>query len=260
MQFTNTRSNRHIFIPKDSGSPKNGLFAHVSSLGPIARLDFERYDVAGEVIYKVEGDAFPTSQEDEEARIGSLAYAIEKLGNEIDAAEFVRCLNTLCEDGDARSRQTIASHYYREIAERGVSVVQKEMALLAMRLQAPVVIETEEEVGAFFPQTQSPDDRHREHEEKSEKVEISLFDQELASVVKMVSGGRRASACQPDEFENFLDQMIADGFEGDDLAERVESFESLAQYDESGAILTMSSHERTIACGRLDPELTAEDL
>jgi len=58
MQFTNARSDRHIFIPRDSGSPKNGLFAHVSGLGPIARLDFERYNVAGEVIFKVEGDAF----------------------------------------------------------------------------------------------------------------------------------------------------------------------------------------------------------
>jgi hypothetical protein len=125
--------------------PKNGLFAHVSGLGPIARLDFERYDVAGEVTFKVEGDAFPTSQEDEEARIGSLAYAIRKLSNEVDAAKFVRCLNAICEDGDARGRQTIASHYYREISERGACAALKEMALFVMRLQEPAVIENEEE-------------------------------------------------------------------------------------------------------------------
>ncbi len=70
--YTN-RSNRNIFIPRDSGSPYDGLMAHLSSLGRIARLDFERCAVAGEVIYAIEGDALPVSQQDEEARIGSLA-------------------------------------------------------------------------------------------------------------------------------------------------------------------------------------------
>jgi hypothetical protein len=260
MQFTNTRSNRHIFIPQNSASPKNGLLTHISGLGRIARLDFERYYLAGDVIFKVEGDAFPTSQEDEEARIGSLAYAIKKLGNEVNAAEFIRCLNAICEDGDARSRQTIASHYYREIAERGVGVVLKEMALLAMRLQEPAVIENEVEVADFSARTHSAGAVLRDRQEARRERGVSLFDEELASVMKMVSGGRRASACQPDEFERFLDQMIDDGFEGEDLAERVESFENLAQYDESGAVIVMSAHERTIACGRLDSELTAEDL
>jgi hypothetical protein len=260
MQFTNTRSNRHIFVPRDSSSPKNGLFTHVSGLGPIARLDFERYDVAGEVIFKVEGDAFPTSQEDEEARIGSLAYAIRKLGNEVDAAEFIRCLNSICEDGDARGRQTIASHYYREIGERGAGFVLKEMALLAMRLQEPAVIENEEEVAVFSNESQSQEDIERDREEARKEREFSLFDLELASVLKLVLGSRRASGCHPDDFERFLDQMIEDGLEGDGLAERVESFENLMQYDESGAVIVMSSRERTIACGQLDSELTAEDL
>ena len=87
-----------------------------------------------------------------------------------------------------------------------------------------------------------------------------MFEQELDSVKRLVSGNRSASATRPDEFENFLDQMIADGFEGDDLASRVESFENLMQYDESGAIVVMSAHERTIACGHVDSELTADDL
>jgi hypothetical protein len=260
MQFTNNRSNRHIFIPQDSGSPKDGVYVHISGLGQIARLDFERYDVAGEVIFKVEGDAFATSQADEEARIGSLAYAIKKLGNEVDAAEFVRCLHALCEDGDARSRQTIGSHYYREIDERGVGLVLKEMALLAMRLQDPIVIESEEEVETFSPDLGSAKDIQREQKEKRQQAEISLFDQELASVVKMVSGRRCALPHQPDEFESFFDQMIGDGFEGDELANRVIAFENITQYDESGAILMMSAHERTITCGRLDSELTAEDM
>jgi hypothetical protein len=51
--------------------------AHISNLGQMARLDFERYAVAGEVIYGIESDSFPISQEDEEARIGTLAYALK---------------------------------------------------------------------------------------------------------------------------------------------------------------------------------------
>ena len=51
----NARSNRRIFIPRDSGSPKDGLLARVSGLGQIARLDFDRYNVAGEVIFRGKG-------------------------------------------------------------------------------------------------------------------------------------------------------------------------------------------------------------
>jgi hypothetical protein len=101
--YDSTHSNRNIFIPRDTGSPHDGLMAHISSLGKLARLDFERYAVSGEVIYAIEGDSFPISQQDEEARIGTLAYALKKLGNAEDAAEFICCLNSICEDGDARS-------------------------------------------------------------------------------------------------------------------------------------------------------------
>jgi hypothetical protein len=36
--------------------------------------------------------------------------------------------------------------------------------------------------------------------------------------------------------------------------------EALDQYDEGGAIIHMSAHERAIICGRLDPEFSADDL
>lgn len=260
MQTAKIRSNRHIFTSENTGSPKDGLFTHISGLGRLARLDFEYFNVAGDVIFKVEGDASPTSQEDEEARIGSLAYAIKKLGNEVDAAEFVRCLNAICDGGDARSRQTTASHYYREIAERGVSVVLKEMALLAMQLAEYAIVETEEEVGCLPLAAQSSNEIRRDREAARREGRKSLFEEELDSVKRMVSGNRLASAAWPDEFENFLDQMLDDGFDGDDLASRVESFENLMQYDESGAIIVMSAHERTVACGHIDSELTADDL
>src|SRR5215472_1609807 len=127
------RSNHNIFFPQNYGSPVNDVESHISGLG-LARLDFERCAVAGEVLYTVEGDLTPTSQQDEEARIATLAYALKKLGNQEDAAEFMRCLNASCEEEDARYRQVAASYYYKEIAERGAGPVLKEMALIAMSL------------------------------------------------------------------------------------------------------------------------------
>jgi hypothetical protein len=106
---TLNRSNCSLFIPRDTGSPHESLMNHISSLGQIARLDFERCVIAGEVIYTVEGDSTTVSQQDEEARIATLAYALIRLGNRADAAEFMRCLNAICEGGDARYRQVAAS-------------------------------------------------------------------------------------------------------------------------------------------------------
>src|SRR5262245_32298344 len=125
------RSNHSIFLPQNFGSPFNDTAEHITGLG-LARIDFERCAVAGEVIYSVEGDSSPTSQQDEEARIATLAYALKKLGNPEDAAEFMRCLSAICEEGDARNRQVAASYCYKEIAERGGGHVLREMALLAM--------------------------------------------------------------------------------------------------------------------------------
>jgi hypothetical protein len=127
-------SNRNIFIPRDTGSPHDSLMDHISSLGQVARLYFERCSIAGEVIYTVEGDSTPVSQQDEEARIATLAHALKRLGNPEDAAEFMRCLNAICEECDARYRQVAASYYYNEIAGRGTGPVLKEMALIAIQL------------------------------------------------------------------------------------------------------------------------------
>jgi hypothetical protein len=83
---TPSRSNRQIFVPENNGSPNDDLLKHISKLGSIARLDFERCSVAGEVIYTIDGDVSPISQQDEEARIGTLAYAIKKLGRQNQAS------------------------------------------------------------------------------------------------------------------------------------------------------------------------------
>src|SRR5262245_40311421 len=86
------RSNHSIFLPQNFGSPFNDMAEHIAGLG-LARLDFERGAVAGEVIYTIEGDLTPTSQQEEEARIATLAHALKKLGNSEDAA--VSLLKTL---------------------------------------------------------------------------------------------------------------------------------------------------------------------
>jgi hypothetical protein len=265
MQILKFRSNHSIFVPQNSASPKDGLFAHISGLGQLARLDFEHFNVAGEVIFKVEGDATPVAQQDEEARIGSLAYALKKLGNPVDAAEFNRCLNTICEGGDARSRQVAASHYFREIAERGAGIVLKEMALLAMQidqLNHPDGVIIEEGIVDFGIAMDACDSNavltdRREHWIESSR---SLFDQEVEALERLVRSSRRCSRIAQDDFAEWVNDLEASGASIDELDAALETLEAMDQYDENGAILVMSGYERTTACGRLDPEFVEDDL
>lgn len=258
------RSNHNIFLPQNFGSPFNDMADHISGLG-LARIDFERCAVAGEVIYSVEGDSIPISQQDEEARIGSLAYALKKLGNEVDAAEFIRCLSVICEGGDARYRQTTASHYYREIAERGVGVVLKEMALLAMylgQIDNPNGVVVEEDVvdlecvtGAFGTNTILADRADKRSESRR-----SLFDQEVETVTRLVRSGRRRSRFNQNDLAGWVNDLEESGASVEELDAAFETLEAMGQYDENGAIIVMSSHERTKACGRIDHEFVEEDL
>ncbi len=257
MNFANTkRSNRNLFIPVDTGSPRNGLMNHISSLGQIARLDFERHAIAGDVIFAVEGDASPIAPQEEEARIGTLAYALKKLGAAEDAAEFTRCLNVLCEEGDARSRQAIASYYYNEIGARGTSSVLKEMALLAMQLASLQAVAEESEMDAAG----SDPDFGTEPQDCQERPRHSLFEQELRATYRLIRGHRKATRLPHDDFAEWVNDLEAHGASVEEIDEALEHLEAMAQYDEGGAILAMSGHERTVACGRIDEEFTVEDL
>ncbi len=242
------RSNHSIFLPQNFGSPFNDTVEHISGLG-LARIDFERCAVAGEVIYSVEGDSTPTSQQDEEARIATLAHAIKKLDNPEDAAEFMRCLNAICEGGDARYRQVAASYYYGEIAERGLGVVLKEMALIAMHLASlnPVAeeVESDSEIGYAL---------------RGESRPLSIFDLEVAEVNRMIRGRRKSGGFVHDEWTEWLNDLEASGAALDELDDAFAHVEAMDQYDEGGAIVRMSAHERTFACGRVDHEVTADDL
>jgi len=242
------RSNHSIFLPQNFGSPFNDTAEHVSGLG-LARIDFERCAVAGEVIYAVEGDSTPTSQQEEEARIATLAYALKKLGNPEDAAEFMRCLNAICEEGDARYRQVAASYYYGEIAERGAGPVLKEMALIAMHLASlnPVTEELES-------------DSEITHALREESKPRSLFDREVAAINRMIRGRRKSAGFVHDEWTEWLNDLESNGATVDELDDAFAQVEALDQYDEGGAIVRMSAHDRTLACGRVDHEFTVDDL
>jgi hypothetical protein len=242
------RSNHSIFFPQSYGSPLNDITKHISGLG-LGRLDFGRCAVAGEVLYTVEGDSTPISQQDEEARIATLAYALKKLGNPDDAAEFMRCLNAICEGGDARYRQIAASYYYKEIAERGAAPVLKEMALLAMQLASlnPVTEEAESDSEAIYA-------LHAESKSRS------LFDREVAEVKRLIRGRRKIACFARDEWTEWLNDLEANGASLEELDDAFAHVEALDQYDEGGAIIRMSAHERTVACGRVDHEFAADDL
>src|SRR6266511_1575683 len=218
------RSNHSIFLPQTYGSPFNDTAEHISGLG-LARIDFERCAVAGEVIYSVEGDSTPTSQQDEEARIATLAHALKKLGNPENAAEFMRCLNAICEGGDARYRQVAASYYYGEIAERGVGPVLKEMGLIAMHLASlnPVTEEVEGDSGAVYALS-------------AESKPRSLFDREVAAVNRMIRGRRKSAGFVPDEWTEWLNDLEANGATVDELDDAFAHVEALEQYDENGAM------------------------
>jgi hypothetical protein len=212
------RSSRSIFLPQNFGSPFNDTSEHISSLG-LARLDFERGAVAGEVIYTVEGDLAPTSQQEEEARIATLAYALRKLGNSEDAAEFMRCLNEICKEGDARYRQIAASYYYSEIAERGAAPVLKEMALIAMNLASlnPAMEEVESDSEIVYAL-------------RGESKPRSLFDREVAVVERMIRGRRKISGLAHDEWAEWLNDLDANGATVEELDDAFRHVEALDQY------------------------------
>ena len=241
------RSNHEIFIPYNSGSPQADLERHTSSLGPIARLDFERHQIAGEVIYAIEGDSMPTSQQDEESRIATLAYALKNLGNSEDSAEFMRCLNAICEEGDAHYRRVVASYYYGEIAGRGAGPVLKEMALIAMQLANLNPVTEESDSESVFALSSKSKPR-------------TFFELEVAEVERMIRGRRKSARFVHDEWTEWLNDLEANGASLKELDDAFAHVEALDQYDEGGAIIVMSAHERTIFCGSVDPELTADDL
>jgi hypothetical protein len=261
------RSNHSLFLPQNYGSPFNDTAEHISELG-LGRLDFERGAVAGEVIYTIEGDLTPKSQQEEEARIATLAYALKKLGNPEDAAEFMRYLNEISKEGDARYRQVVASYYYGEIGERGLGVVLKEMAFIAMHLASlnPVTEEFESDVEIVYaPQEvsrpRSVFDRNVARawadgfgdqkqngaslkEYKKASAHRLLFDLEVSTVKRMIRGRRKSARFVQDEMVEWLNDLESNGATLDELDDVFAHIEALDQYDEGGGRILAATRRR----------------
>ena len=88
----------------------------------------------------------------------------------------------------------------------------------------------------------------------------SLFDREVAAVERMIRGRRKGAGFVHDEWSEWLNDFEANGATVDELDDAFAHVEALDQYDEGGAIVRMSAHDRTVACGRLDHEFTVDDL
>jgi hypothetical protein len=96
--------------------------------------------------------------------------------------------------------------------------------------------------------------------EKPKESIAAFLAEEIASLARMTRGRRKSTCFLHDEYGEWLGELEANGASVEELDDAFAHVESLAQYDEGGAVIVMSSHERTVACGRLDPEYTAEDL
>src|SRR5262249_32381350 len=133
--------------------------------------------------------------------------------------------------------------------ERGAGPVLKEMALIAMHLASlnPVAEEVEGDSEAIYAQ-------------REESKPRSLFDLEVAAVNRMIRGRRKSAGFVPDEWTEWLNDLEANGATIDELDDGFAHVEAVDQYDEGGAIVRMSAHEHTFACGRVDHEFTADDL
>src|SRR5262249_26499448 len=85
-------------------------------------------------------------------------------------------------------------------------------------------------------------------------------DLEVAAVNRMIRGRRKSAGFVHDEWTEWLNDLEANGATIEELDDAFAHVEALDQYDEGGAIVRMSAHERTFACGRVDHEFTADDL
>jgi hypothetical protein len=82
----------------------------------------------------------------------------------------------------------------------------------------------------------------------------------VAEIERMVRSRRKSAGLVHDEWTEWLNDLEANGATIDELDDTFRHVEALDQYDEGGAIVRMSAHERTFACGRVDHEFTADDL
>src|SRR5262249_53393759 len=135
----------------------------------------------------------------------------------------------------------------------------KEMGLFAMQIASlnPVT----EVVEAESPDSSLESDPTPDLPAEPDPENIQFFfEQEVEAIKRMIGGRRKSARFVHDECAEWLNFLEENGATLQELDDAFAHAEAMNQYDEGGAVITMSSHERTVACGRVDPEFTAEDL
>jgi hypothetical protein len=135
----------------------------------------------------------------------------------------------------------------------------KEMGLLAMQFAGmnPVTEVVETETPDSNLEAEPESDLPAEPDRNNIQF---FFEQEVEAINRMIRGRRKSARFIHDECAEWLNDLEENGASVEELDDAFAHAEAMEQYDEGGALITMSSHERTVACGRVDPEFTVEDL
>lgn len=234
-------NNQALFTVEQTFCPTNDREQHLAGLG-LHRLDFERTNVAGNVLFRVEDNDEPGLAEN---KITTIGYLTRRFGNSDDAVAFLTSLHNICGiDTDNISQQTTASHYLREMQTRSRAEVLKEMGLLGFEMQAINAERDEEEETRVLENIVSRNAKPVIQEPLPKLYPIYLS--EVAAVQKQIRRSRKV-------FVNDDDAQWLEGYEGAGFTEEeaFEIVEGLAQYDENGMI-KMSDNHRPVTVGEMD--------
>ena len=281
LQQSQPLSLHQIFHPRNTGSPRQDAYNHLSALPQTARRDFEEHLVVGNLIVRIEPDLGSASEQEAEAKIVSVPYAERIFGNLADAVEFIRCVKLIAGcDARARDYQTIASHFYKEAKSRPTYEVLKEMGLLALHLSAVTATEEERAFGntiesvvehpeQFLPgEESSMSDRRAEFMRRAAHIlGEDADDDEVANIFHLESRAvarrtpRPTSNFVTDEFAAYFADQEALTETAEEADALLESYEAFEQYDEDNVVsLHMSDGERVRVVGTLDDDVDENSL
>lgn len=252
------------FSPADTGSPMQDWCAHLGR-NPLRRRELEEFAILGDVVVRIADELEPEPLD--RVKIMSLEYAMQVLGDECDAREFVRCVKAIASpDAGQFEFGQIAAYYYGEIRRRGTAEVLKEMGLLGMEMTAVTSTIADREISVEESRTVEQKltvaDQRRVIEIAKNRPALpprtANFDDELKHVIQRV-GRQKISRMINDDFAVFY---LEDGNKSiEDLDRDFLTFENLEQYDENGIVgLTMNGGQRSVVVFDFDCEIDASCL
>lgn len=279
MKAPSLTSNSFIFNIHNTGSPGHDLQRHISSLPDVLRRVFEELRLTGTQLSRIEPDIAPATKVEKEVRIATVEYAAAQLGSREDAIEFIRCLKRIAGEGaGAQSLQQIASHYYKQAREAGVSQTLGEMGKLAFHLDSITAEGEMRYIGEFDIEQNfivdedetevalSDDMTEDERRELSAARAARILDEREEHPFFAELRSQRLRTPQISKFveDDFLRQLRADDAATNSPSEEValyEQYERFEQYDENGVVsLHMSDGEQVVACGDLTDDITIDDI